>query len=120
MGKVFGKCGNCGTVIIGGAKEGEIKFCSKECRQFYLHPKFCDACVAQTGSDQMGGTFTVNLILGTRLMGSSNRCPTCYSVVKRKWLWIGVPLFPVSAKYRVLYQTPKRYFSRKLKVDNLA
>src|SRR5208282_4549039 len=32
------------------------------------------------------------------------------------WLWFVIPLFPISAKYRVLYQTPRRYASRKVNV----
>jgi hypothetical protein len=114
MGKSFGKCANCATLIVGGPKEGELRFCSEECHHFYLHPKFCDVCLAQTTEGKIGGTFTLNVLFGTRLMGFGAHCPTCYSVVKRMWLWFVVPLFPISAKYRVLYETTRRYASRKV------
>ncbi|HWO28511.1 MAG TPA: hypothetical protein VNO32_06895, partial [Candidatus Acidoferrum sp.] len=114
MGKIFGKCANCATLIVGGPKEGDLRFCSEECHHFYLHPKFCDVCLAETTEGNIGGTFTLNALFGTRLMGFGVHCPTCYSVVKRAWLWFVIPLVPVSARYRVLYQTPRRYGSRKL------
>jgi endogenous inhibitor of DNA gyrase (YacG/DUF329 family) len=114
MGKVFAKCANCGSAILGGESEGDLRFCSTVCHHYYRHPKFCDSCIAQTTDERIGGTFTVNLLFGTRLVGLGEHCPTCYSIVKRNWFWFLIPLFPVSAKYRVLYQTPRRYLSRKL------
>lgn len=119
MGKVFGKCANCGTAIVGGEREGDLRFCSKTCHQFYMHPKFCDACLSQTTEGNIGGTFTLNVLFGTRLMGFGQPCATCHSIVKRKWLFILVPLFPISAKYRVLYRTRKWYLSRKLRFDDM-
>jgi endogenous inhibitor of DNA gyrase (YacG/DUF329 family) len=113
---MFGKCANCGATLIGG-KEGEVRFCSDQCRQFHSHPGYCEQCMAETMPEGLGGTFSVNLIFGTHLMGwGAKPCPQCRSKVMRKWLWIGIPLLPVSAKYRVLYQTRTRYFSRKMKV----
>jgi hypothetical protein len=117
MGKVFGKCANCGSLIVGGEREGDLRFCSSACHRYHLHPGFCESCLSQTSIEPIGGTFTFNLLFGTRLMGFGSRCPKCYSIIKRKWLWLIIPVFPVSAKYRILYQTPRRYFSRKVKYD---
>ena len=111
---IVGKCANCATVIVGGPREGDLRFCSKVCRNFYLHPNFCEACLAQTEAKGMGGTYTFNVVFGTRLMGFGPECTTCHSVIKRKWLWFLVPVCPVSAKYRVLYSTPRRFLSRKV------
>jgi hypothetical protein len=114
---IFGKCANCGSALLGGGKQGEVRYCSAQCRRFAAHPGFCEQCSAETTQDGMGGTFTVNLVLGTRLMGwGAEPCPRCHSKVMRKWLWVVIPVIPISPKYRVLYQTPKRYLSRKMKV----
>jgi hypothetical protein len=115
---MFGKCANCGSTLLGGGKEGEVRFCSAQCRQFHAHPGYCEQCLAETTPEALGGTFSVNLIFGTHLMAWGNKpCPRCNSKVMRKWMWILLPLFPVSAKYRVLYQTRSRYFSRKMKIN---
>ena len=114
---ITGKCANCGSLLLGGGKEGELRFCSSQCSQFHSHPGYCEQCLAETTQEALGGTFSVNLIFGTHLMGwGAQPCPRCNSKVMRKWLWIVIPLLPVSAKYRVLYQTRARYFSRKMKV----
>jgi hypothetical protein len=114
---IFGKCANCGATLIGGGKEGELRFCSDQCRNFHAHPGFCEQCQAETTADSLGGTFTINVVFGTRLMAwGSPLCPKCHSRVMRQWLWILIPLIPVSARHRVLYQTRTRYYSRKLKV----
>jgi hypothetical protein len=114
---IFGKCANCGSTLLGGGKEGEARFCSDQCRQFAAHPRFCEQCAAETTPEGMGGTFSVNLVFGTHLMGwGAEPCVRCRSKVMRKWLWVIIPLFPVSPKYRVLYQTRTRYFSRKMKI----
>jgi hypothetical protein len=113
---VFGKCANCGSVLLGGGKEGEARFCSEQCRRFAAHPNFCEQCQAETTTESAGGTFTVNLVLGTRLMAwGAQPCPRCNSKVMRKWLWVVIPLIPVSPHYRVLYRTRTQYFSRKMK-----
>jgi hypothetical protein len=115
--KAFGKCANCGTLSAGGRKEGDLRFCSKVCHQFYLQPGFCDACAAETTEGNIGGTYTLNVLFGTRLMSFSKSCTVCHSAVTRKWFWFVLPLFPVSAKYRVLYQKPQTYISRKMNAN---
>ena len=111
------QCTNCGASLLFGLgrKEGEHKFCSKKCLQFWKHPGYCQSCVQNTTEESLGGTFTLNVFFGTRLMGFSGACPTCGSKVMRKWFWIVLPLFPVSKQYRVLYQTDTRFFSRKIR-----
>ena len=116
MGKLLGKCANCGLAIIGGVQEGDNRFCSNECHHFFQHPGFCEQCMADTSTEPVGGTYTVNVLFGTRLMSwGGESCPRCYSKVMRKWFWFLIPLFPVSAHYRVKYQTRKQYFSRRMK-----
>lgn len=118
MGKLFGTCSNCGITIVGGVQDGDKRFCSKVCHQYFSHPGFCEQCVADTTADGLGGTFTVNLVFGTRLMSwGAEACPRCYAKVMRKWLWILIPLIPVSNRYRVLYQTRTRYLSRRLSIS---
>jgi hypothetical protein len=117
MGKVFGTCANCHGAMIGGKQDGDLQFCCEACLKYYKHPGFCDSCVAQTSPEQMSGTFAYNFIFGTRLHGWGERCKQCNSIVKRKWFWFFLPLFPVSAKYRLIYSAPRRYHSRKIKYD---
>ena|ERR1700723_1019175 len=117
MGKLFARCANCGDPMAGGKQDGDLKFCSEGCLRFHRHPGFCDSCISQTSSESFGGTFTINFFFGTRLHGWGEHCSECYSIVKRKWLWIIVPVFPVSAKHRVLYATPRRFTSRKIKYE---
>jgi len=118
MGKVFGRCSNCSTVIVGGEREGELRFCSSICQRHYHHPRFCDACIEQTTDESAGTTFIVNVLFGKRLTGSGSRCPTCHSVIMRKWFWVLIPLFPASPKFRVLYQSPLKCLSRKLRLPS--
>ena len=47
-------------------------------------------------------------------MGFGPPCGTCNSQVKRKWLWVFLPLFPTSGSYRILYVAPGRYLSRRI------
>lgn len=117
MGKLIGKCTNCGITIMGGVREGDNRFCSKVCRNYFVHPGFCEQCVADTTPESIGGTYTVNALFGTRLMSwGAEACPRCYSKVTRKWLWIAIPLIPVSGKFRVQYQTRSHYLSRRMTI----
>jgi hypothetical protein len=114
MGKIFSLCANCGDPIIGGKQDGELKFCSENCLRYHRHPGFCELCLSQTSTESLSLNFSVNFIFGTHLHGWGPRCERCYSIVKRKWLWIFIPIFPISAKYRVLYPRPRRFTSRKI------
>ena len=78
---------------------------------------FCVACSARTTSESPGGTFTFNLI-GTRLLGSRDRCPACGSIAQRKWFCFLLPVIPLG-RYRIIYlehgHWSTRYVGRKLR-----
>ena len=117
MGKIFGTCATCRGVMVGGKQDGDLKFCSQNCLMYHRHPGFCESCIAQTSAESRGGTYTYNFLFGTRLHGWGEHCSQCYSIVKRKWFWFFIPLFPVSGKYRVQYSAPRRFTSRKIKYE---
>lgn len=101
-----------------GKKEGEHHFCSNACLHNFKHPSYCPDCVAETSDDAAGSTMTWNGI-GVRLFGNKAECPTCYSVIRRKWLCVlFIPVIPFK-RYRVRYNTPTVYFSREIKPDML-
>lgn len=117
-------CDNCGvrwtlfspSILHGGAvREGEYLFCSKDCRAYFFHPDFCEECYEQTLPQDSGGTYTVNVMFGTRLISYGRKCSTCHSRVVQKWAWFVTPVFPVGALYRVKYTQPGMFISRKLK-----
>ena len=114
---VFNKCANCGTTSIGGRREGELVFCSKECQSWYHAPGYCQRCMDSTNEKKLGGTFTLNAI-GTKLYGlacKGKECPVCHSVPQRMWfVALFIPIFPVSREYRVKYTSPSRYITRQV------
>ena len=115
---VFKKCGNCGTTIaFGGTELGDKVFCSQQCVDWAKAPGFCQECTFGTTNESLGGTFTMNLI-GTKIYAlgcSGGKCTKCGSVPMRKWfVALLIPLFPVSAQYRVKYCAPTRWVSRKI------
>ena len=59
---------------------------------------------------------------GLRLIGSSDRCAICGSVLQRMWYCLIVPVFPLD-QYRVLYQESgplhSSYVGRKLRKKEL-
>ena len=65
---MFEKCGNCDSRVIKGRTDEYGTFCSRECRDNFVHPGFCDTCVRASTDVPGGGTFTLNGI-GTRLQG---------------------------------------------------
>jgi hypothetical protein len=117
MGKRFEDCSNCGGMILGGKRGGELRFCSVACQRFYHQPGFCDSCVSETTPEIVSGTFAYKGLIGTRLLGFGPHCEKCNSIVKRKWLWLVLLLFPFGEKYRVLRLSRLRYQSRKLRYD---
>jgi len=115
---MFKKCGNCGTTIaFGGVQDGERSFCSTQCHEWALAPGYCQECMFATTNESLGGTFTMNLV-GTKIYAlgcSGSKCTKCGSVPMRKWfVALLIPLFPVSAQYRVKYCAPTRWVSRKI------
>jgi len=76
-------------------------------------PRRAMDCLAQTVDSSLGSTWQFNGC-GTRLCGSSDVCPTCHSIVQQLWITVFyVPVIP-RRRYRVLWATPHRYFSRAL------
>lgn len=82
------------------------------------HDQFCRRCLAESEADEAGSTVTLNLLFGSRFLGSRRRCPTCGSTVRTLWYLWGLPLFP-RASYRVLYVAEGRYLSRRAALDHL-
>jgi hypothetical protein len=118
MGKPFEDCANCKGMILGrGTSEGDLRFCSVACQRFYHQPGFCDSCVSQTTPESVTGTFAYRGSIGTRMLGFGRHCEKCNSIVKRKWYWLVLPLFPIGEKYRILRLSRTRYQARKLKYD---
>jgi hypothetical protein len=110
---MINKCSSCGSAIVFGKKEGEHQYCNDICREFHRHPGFCQVCENETTEESPGGTFTVNGI-GTRLYGGAGKCPTCYSVIKRKWFCvIFIPLIPFG-RFRIKLVAANHYLGRKL------
>jgi hypothetical protein len=115
---MFKKCANCNTTIaFGGIQDGEQNFCSRQCQEWAKAPGFCQECTFGTTNEGLGGTFTMNAV-GTKIYAlgcSGGKCTKCGSVPMRKWfVALFIPLFPVSAQYRVKYCAPTRYVSRKI------
>src|SRR5437762_3279490 len=98
------KCSYCRSEIIFGRKrEGDNYFCNQTCLESFNHPSFCPDCIAETMDESPGRTTTVNGI-GTTLyieVGSAAKCPTCYSIIKKKRLcFLYLPVVPLKT-YRV-------------------
>ena len=107
------RCANCGNLIVFGKKDGENQYCNEVCLEHHKHPGFCAECVAETTDESPGGTYTMNGV-GTRLYGVAAKCPTCRSVIKRKWFCIlFIPVFPLK-KYRIKPVTANRYLGRRI------
>ena len=115
---IFKKCSNCGrTIAFGGTEVDDKAYCSKQCYEWAKAPGFCQECTFGTTNESIAGTFTLNAV-GTRIYAlgcSSGKCTKCGSVPMRKWFVVlFLPLFPVSAQYRVKYCDPRRWLSRKI------
>ena len=115
---VFKKCSNCGTrIAFGGTQVGDKVYCSKQCVEWGTAPGFCQECTFATTSEKLGGTYTLNAV-GTAIYAlgcSGGKCTKCGSVPMRKWFVVlFLPVFPVSAQYRVKYCSPRLWVSRKI------
>jgi hypothetical protein len=115
---ILKKCSNCsGVIAFGGTQVGDQIFCSKACVEWAKAPGFCPECTFDTTEKSLTGTFTMNAI-GTKLyhLGcSGTKCTKCGSETQRKWFVVlFIPVFPVTAEYRVKYCAPNRWVSRKV------
>jgi hypothetical protein len=100
--------------MVLGKNDGEFHFCSNECMHYFKHPGYCADCQKETTNNTAGSTVTWNGI-GLRFFGNLAECPTCFSVIKRKWFcFLFIPLIPLK-RYRMKYKTKKVYFSREIK-----
>lgn len=108
-------CENCSSVMFGGITVGEHHFCSETCYRSWARPGFCEKCMEETSSEEMGGALAIYSI-GTQVLSESAECKICQSRIAWKWFCILIPLFPVSDHFRVLDVSPKTAMSRKLEV----
>ncbi|MBI3371462.1 MAG: hypothetical protein HY017_06860 [Betaproteobacteria bacterium] len=100
------RCGNCGSAIVLGRKYGDKHFCNRTCVENFRHPgAFCTACIAETSDEGPGKISRVNGF-GTWLYGSAAKCPTCYSIIQRKWICLGfLPVIPLAPRFRIKSRT---------------
>jgi hypothetical protein len=68
---------------------------------------FCSRCLAETTDESPGNTRTYMLFMGTRLVGLADPCPTCDSVIQRKFFCVIAPLVPLG-RYRIKYLDVER------------
>jgi hypothetical protein len=81
------------------------------CLENYEYAGFCPDCIAETTDESPGGTRTINGI-GTELHGKDARCPTCFSVIKKKFFCVFfIPIIPGKA-YRIKQLPMNRYLGR--------
>jgi hypothetical protein len=110
------RCANCNTMMMGGYRAGDDRYCSLPCYTASPQGNFCEDCMDATTADSPGSTFMVNTV-GTRMCFSRDRCPKCHSIVQRKAIVaLYIPLIPL-AKYRVIYVRGGRYVGRRLRSD---
>jgi hypothetical protein len=82
---------------------------------------FCVGCHLKTTDESPGNTSTFNFV-GMRLIGFSDCCPICGSVLQRMWYCLIVPVFPLD-QYRVLYRESgpfrRSHVGRKLRREEI-
>jgi len=107
------RCEVCDSLMGGGYRDEERRYCSLPCYTASEHPGFCEKCESETTDEAPGGTFTLNMF-GTGMFGARDRCRDCGSIIQRKCIQLLFPVFTL-ARYRVRYTDPKRFVGRKLK-----
>jgi hypothetical protein len=114
---MFAKCQNCGRRVFGRPSPNEPGiFCSTRCRNNFMDPGFCGACVAATTPTPAGSSIRINGI-GAGFYFGRDWCKTCGSVVQSQWFCVlFIPLVPMG-KFRVKYVTPNRFLSRTVPSD---
>jgi hypothetical protein len=73
---------------------------------------FCPRCLQLTEDREAPGSMVHNVVVGTRYMGSADRCDQCGSVVRTLWLWLIVPVLPLGS-YRVISTDTYRFIGRR-------
>lgn len=105
------RCTKCNKMLfISRFKDGDQRYCSLECLTANETGYFCEKCIEKTTNQSPGNTALVNYTMGTYLVGSSDRCPICHSVIQTKKFML-IPL----GGYRTLYVGPNKYIGRKLR-----
>jgi len=108
------KCANCNALILFGKSEANLHFCNQICMEHFAAPHFCEGCLAETSSKEVGSTFTLNGI-GSRLYGAKRKCPKCFAVDKTLWFCIlFIPIIPLG-EYRIKSVTANKYRGRQLR-----
>ncbi len=103
------RCTHCEkTILFGGVTTPDGPFCSDRCvgQHRALTRGFCHSCLEATTHELPGRLYRVNGIGTGWGWFSRDACPTCGSVVRRKWFHFGVPLIPME-DYRVLVTRTK-------------
>ncbi|MDP1822264.1 MAG: hypothetical protein Q8L48_03450 [Archangium sp.] len=96
----FKACSVCRqTILVGWHRAGERLFCSSACLRSATHPGFCRACMDATEAE--GAVVSSVDQMGTKLIGSWNRCKVCDSVESLEVVVFLVPILPV-ARFRVI------------------
>lgn len=110
-------CSNCNGMILAFShrdRNGRV-FCSPTCLEWFNGPRgFCPKCIEETTDESSGGLTQVNGV-GEAFGTGSDRCPTCGSVVYQKIVtafWVPVKR---QSRYRVLYSSPSKFYSRRVK-----
>ena len=107
------RCAICNSLMAGGYRDGDLRYCSLYCLTQSPVTGFCEQCVSETTDRSPGSTYTLNYF-GTGMFGAGSRCRTCHSVVQGKWIQLILPVVRLG-KYRVRYTGPKAYIGRRLK-----
>lgn len=96
----FKACAVCKqTILVGWHRAGDRLFCSSACMRSAAHPGFCRACLDATEPERADVRSADEV--GTKLIGSWNRCKVCDSVECLEVVVVLVPILPV-ARFRVI------------------
>lgn len=106
------RCSVCNAIMFGGYSDGKESYCSLPCYTFSAQRGFCHKCLRETTDESPGDTTVVNA-MGTRLVGGSDRCPDCHSIVQGKRFY-AVVFWWTSTRYRVIYTGTNQYVGRKV------
>lgn len=96
----FKACSVCSqTILVGWHREGDRRFCSVACKRSATHPGFCRVCLEATEPENADVSSVDQM--GTKLIGSWDRCKVCDSVESLEVVVFLVPILPV-ARFRVI------------------